>query len=94
MKHCRDKAIAGLPPDMAPEDRASAIEAVHAALHNVMDMLEGFWRLESGPTYTVKYQLSVVVMDQRGTMVENVDITTGLDLPIGFWGWAKDGEFR
>lgn len=94
MKHCRDEAIAGLPPSMAPEDRAHALEAVHVALHNVMDLLEGFWMLESGPAHTVKYQLSVVVMDQSQTMVEKADITTGIDLPIGFWGWAKDGEFR
>ena len=94
MKHCRDEAFLALPANLNPEDRASAEEAVHVALHNVMDMLEGFWRLESGPDHTVKYQLCVVVSDRSDKVVESIDITKGIDLPIGFWAWAEEGDFR
>lgn len=94
MKHCRNEAFAALPTNLNQEDRIKAEEAIHVALHNVMDMLEGFWRLESGTEHTVKYQLCVVVKDKSDKEVERVDITAGIDLPIGFWGWAKDGDFR
>lgn len=93
MKHCRDEAIAALPTSMNEEDRLGAKEAIHIALHNVMDMLEGFWRLESGSAHTVEYRLHVVVKDSSEKVVETVDITKGIDLPIGFWGWAREGDF-
>ena len=83
-----------LPSNLSSEERTKATEAIHRALHNVLDMLEGYWRLESGPEHTVKYQLNVIVSDGSDAVVESVDITTGIDLPIGFWGWARDGEFR
>jgi hypothetical protein len=79
---------------MKSQDKDKAIEAIHIALHNVMDLVEGFWRLESGRDNYVEYQLQVIVKDKSHNEIERVDIAAGLDLPIGFWKWAKDGEFR
>ena len=94
MKHCRDHAVNSLPAEMRPDDKQKAVEAVHIALHNLMDLLEGFWKLESGSEHSVEYVLQVLVRDKERKEIERVDITSGLDLPIGFWKWALDGEFR
>lgn len=94
IKLCRDQAIAGLPNNMNLNDREKAVEAVHIALHNVMDLLEGFWKLKSGNEHSVEYILQVLIRDKENKEVERIDISPGLDLPIGFWKWANDGEFR
>ena len=93
--HCRDKAIATLPSD-APADIKDAVEkAVDTALHNVIDMLEGFWKLEAGAKHTVELVMGVRVHDSAGNEVETLDISPSkLDLPIGYWKWAKEREFR
>jgi len=57
MLHCRDEAMATLPEDPSPEVRTAVEKAVDIALHNVCDMLEGFWRLEAGPNHTISLAL-------------------------------------
>jgi len=94
IKYCRDQAVNSLSNDMTAKDRANAEEAIHFALHNVMDLVEGYWKLESGKEHYVEYILQVLVRDKEHNEVERVDISPGLDLPIGFWKWAQDGEFR
>jgi len=95
VRHCRDEAIASLPSVASPEARATAEGAVDLALHNVMDMLEGFWPLQSGESHSVEYVLQVLVRDTAGNAVENIELSPAkLDLPIGYWKWARDGEFR
>jgi hypothetical protein len=95
IRHCRDEALAGLPQDAPPEVRAAAEAAVDTALHNLMDLLEGFWPLESGSSHTVEYALQVRVRDARDTVVETVEVSPAkLDLPIGYWKWARDRAFR
>ncbi|HEY5924578.1 MAG TPA: hypothetical protein VIV11_23025, partial [Kofleriaceae bacterium] len=42
---CRDEALKVIPTSATAAARASAVEAVDTALHNMCDMLEGFWRL-------------------------------------------------
>ena len=64
--------------------------------HNVMDLLEGFWRTEAGPNHTAEFALSVCVKDasQDGKVGERINISPCLlDLPIGYWKW-KDAERR
>jgi hypothetical protein len=64
------------------------------ALHNVMDLLEGFWPLESGASHSVEYVLQVRVRDASGKAVESIDLSPcKLDLPIGYWKWAREREF-
>jgi hypothetical protein len=93
--HCRDEAMATLPADASPETRAAVEEAVDIALHNVNDMLEGFWKLEAGPKHSVELALVVRVVDADRNLVESQEISSGkLDLPIGYWKWARDREFR
>jgi hypothetical protein len=76
------------------EFRAQVEAAVDTALHNVMDLVEGFWRAEAGPNHTAEFALSVCVKDTDRKLVERIDISPCLlDLPIGYWKW-KDGEFR
>jgi hypothetical protein len=93
--HCRDAAIATLAADASPEMRAAIEKAVDVALHNVNDMLEGFWKLEAGPEHTVELALVVRVRDSDGNLVESQEISPcKLDLPIGYWKWARDKAFR
>jgi hypothetical protein len=98
MRHCRAEAlkeVQSAPTPATPEEfRAQVESAVDMALHNVMDLLEGFWRAETGPKHTAEFALSVRVRDASRKEVERVDISPCLlDLPIGYWKW-KDGGFR
>ena len=94
IKYCRDQAVKSLPHEMKSADKEKAVEAIHIALHNVMDLVEGFWKLESGKDNYVEYHLQVVVKDKEQKEIERLCIAPGLDLPIGFWQWAKHGEYR
>ncbi len=95
IKHCRDEAMGTLAEDASPEVRAAVEKAVDAALHNVCDLLEGFWPLESGSEQRVSLVLGVQVSDSAGKVVETQEISPcKLDLPIGYWKWARDREFR
>lgn len=92
---CRDEAMASLPPNASAEMNAAVNTAVDVALHNVADMLEGFWRLEAGAENAVELVLGVRVVDADGDEVETVEISPcKLDLPIGYWKWAEDREFQ
>ena len=92
---CRDEAMATLPADASPEVRAEVEKAVDTALHNVNDLLEGFWTLDAGPQHTVELALAVRVYDAIGHLVEVQEISPSkLDLPMGYWKWAKRREFR
>ena len=51
--HCRDEAMATLPADAPPDVKAAVEKAVDTALHNMCDMLEGFWRLDAGRNHTI-----------------------------------------
>ncbi len=93
--HCRDEAMATLATDTPPEITAAVEKALDVALHNVCDLLEGFWRLEAGPKHTVSLALHVQVRDENNNVAEVIDISPcKLDLPIGYWKWAHDREFR
>jgi hypothetical protein len=95
IRHCRDEALATLPADAPPEARAAVEEAVDTALHNVCDLLEGFWPLEAGDGHRIALALGVQVLDTTGLVVETVEISPGkLDLPIGYWKWARERAFR
>jgi hypothetical protein len=98
MLHCRAEALkkagASAMPSSREEFDASVSEAVDTALHNVADLLEGFWRTETGPNHQVEFALAVRVTDADGKDIESINISPCLlDLPIGYWKW-KDGEFR
>ncbi len=95
IKHCRTEAINALPKDLTADQNEKVIKAVDLALHNVMDMLEGFWHLPSGDKHSVEYELQVVVKDNDRKEIERIPISPALmDLPIGYWKWAQDNEFR
>lgn len=95
IKHCRTEALGALPEDLTADQKEKAIEAIDVALHNAMDMLEGFWVLRSGEKHTVEYNLEVVVKDMHHNEIEKTNIApAGMDLPIGYWKWARDNEFR
>jgi hypothetical protein len=93
--HCRDKAMATVPSDASPTLKTAVEKAVDVALHNLCDMLEGFWPLEAGANTRVSLALSVQVRDAENAVMETVEISPCLlDLPIGYWKWARDREFR
>ena len=54
MRHCRAEALkrvqAASLPATPQEFQAQVEAAVDTALHNAMDLLEGFWRAEAGPS--------------------------------------------
>ncbi|SPE56388.1 conserved hypothetical protein [Verrucomicrobia bacterium] len=98
MQHCRSEALKATAPASLPttaeEFQAEVAAAVDKALHNVMDLLEGFWQAHAGGGHTVEYTLSVCVKDANRAPVERIDISPSLlDLPIGYWKW-KEGKFR
>jgi hypothetical protein len=98
MKQCRSEALRACEfpkvPTTVEEFRTHIASAVDTALHNMMAMLEGYWRLQAGANHSVEYALSVCVKDDSGSIVERIDISQCLlDLPIGYWKW-KDGEFH
>jgi len=93
--HCRDEAIATIPQDASQDTRKITEEAVDVALHNVMDMLEGFWKLETGPEHSIELALGVRVHDADNNVLETNEISPcKQDLPIGYWKWAHYREFR
>ena len=93
--HCRDEAMATVPPKASQEVRDAVKKAVDAALHNVCDMLEGFFPLDAGSNHRISLSLSVQVRDAANKVIETVEISPSkLDLPIGYWKWAEDREFR
>jgi hypothetical protein len=98
MQHCRAEALkvtmSSAVPASAEEFHTHVAAAVDKALHNVMDLLEGFWPTQAGPNHHVAYALSVCVSDMNEKPVERIDISPCLlDLPIGYWKF-KAGEFR
>ena len=97
IQHCRAEALKQIKSTDVPESpeafRERVTAAVDTALHNVLDLIEGFWVTKAGPDHRVTYSLSVCVSDMNRLPVETIDISFGLDLPIGYWKW-KDGEFR
>jgi hypothetical protein len=95
MLHCRAEALkatgAASLPATDTEFHAHVAAAVDVALHNVMDLLEGFWRTQAGPNHTVEYALAVCVKADGQAPVERIDISPCLlDLPIGYWKWKED----
>ena len=98
MRYCRAEALKSADPPKLPNNAKEFQEqiaaAVDVALHNVVDLLEGFFPMDAGPNHKVSYALSVCVADVDGTERERLEISPCLlDLPIGYWKW-KDGEFR
>ena len=98
MQHCRREALKKLQsspvPTSAEEFQTHVAAAVDTALHNVMDLVEGFWPTQTGPNHRVAYELTVCVSDKNGKSVERIAISPCLvDLPIGYWKF-KSGEFR
>jgi hypothetical protein len=92
---CRDEAMATLPADASPEVKAAVRKAVDTALHNVNDLLEGYWKLDGGPEHSIELALVVRVRDAKRQVVETLEISPcKVDLPIGYWKWARNREFR
>jgi hypothetical protein len=84
-----------LPAGASSDTRTAVDKAVDIALHNVCDMLEGFWKLEAGPNHTAELVLGIRVHGPDGEEIETQNISPSkLDLPIGYWKWARDREFK
>lgn len=95
IRHCRDEVIEKHARG-SPRTRAAVEAAVDDALHNVVDMLEGFWPLEVGPKHSMELALHVRVRSREtGELVDSQEISPcKLDLPIGYWKWARERTFR
>jgi hypothetical protein len=87
--HCRSKALATVPRKATEDTRAAVRSAVDEALHNVMDLLEGYWPLPAGNGCTAELALHVNIV-RGGQLVESIAISPSkLDLPIGYWSWVE-----
>ena len=87
--------MATIPKNATPEMVEAIQQAVDTALHNVCEMLEGFWKLEAGSRHTIELALVVEVHDENGESVESQRISPCVhDLPIGYWKWAREREFQ
>jgi hypothetical protein len=98
MRYCRAEALKSAEVSNLPKSnedlREQIASAVDVALHNVVDLLEGFFPMDAGPNHKVSYALFVCVNDSNGAEKERVAISPSLlDLPIGYWKW-RDGEFQ
>ncbi len=95
ISHCRDESLNSLPESISQEIKEVVEEAIDIALHNFMDMLEGYWKLDAGEKHTVDLVLNIRVHNSDNNIVEEIDISPNLiDLPIGYWNWTKDRKFR
>lgn len=93
--YCRDEALKSISAKVPEAARAAALEAVDLALHNVCDLLEGFWPLEIDSEHRIELALQVRVRNAANQVVEAREISPcKVDLPIGYWKWAGDREFR
>jgi hypothetical protein len=89
IKHCREEALAKL-KSARVVSRADVVDAVDTALHNLMDLLEGFWRLDAGGGKQLELALHVLVTKQ-GQTAEDVQVSPSqIDLPIGYWAWVEN----
>ena len=89
MKHCREEALVKLASSPTVQ-RSLAVEAVDTALHNVMDLLEGFWSLDAGEGKQLELALHIQVT-KDGQIAEDVQISPSqIDLPIGYWAWVDN----
>ncbi len=70
IQHCRNEAILNLPPDLTDEQRIKCIHSIDLSLHNVMDMIEGYWPLTSGQEHRLEYNLSVSVLNKDFQEIE------------------------
>jgi len=89
VKHCREEAMSTITLPHGSPEHAIAVKAVETALFNVIDLLEGFWPLKAGPGKQLSLALHVQVMKGE-KIVEDVPVSPGIDLPIGYWGWVDD----
>lgn len=89
IKHCREEALATL-ESASPAARSLAVEAVDTALHNVMDLLEGYWPLDAGDGKHLELALHIqVAKDEQ--IAEDVQVSPSqVDLPIGYWAWVDN----
>jgi len=88
IKHCRDEALSKL--ELATVvSRSDVVDAVDTALHNMMDLLEGFWPLDAGGGKQLALALHVLVTKQ-GQTAEDLQVSPSqIDLPIGYWAWVE-----
>jgi len=90
VKHCREEAMARITLPPGSPEHAVAVKAVETAIFNVMDLLEGFFLLDAGDGKRLQLALHVQVLKDAEAVVEDVKISPGIDLPIGYWGWVDD----
>ena len=92
IQHCRQTALQTAGFGASAEARGAGEDAVDLALHGVMHLLEGYWKLPAGDGFSLQLELRVNVF--RGLeKVESVALSPGrLDLPVGYWTWVEEVE--
>ena len=75
VSHCRDEAIASISENASPDVKAAVNKAIDIALHNVCDLLEGFWPIEAGSDKRVSLALGVQVRNEANDVIETIEIS-------------------
>ena len=89
IQHCRAEAIKSVHAATSSEARQVVEEAVDAALHGVMHLLEGFWALPAGGGLRTEFALHVNVFEGEKRVESQAISPCKLDLPIGYWSWLE-----
>ena len=89
IQHCRAAAIKSIPEAASSETRHAVEKAVDLALHNAMDLLEGYWPLPAGNGLLTEFALHVNVFDGERLVESQVLSPCKLDLPIAYWSWLE-----
>jgi hypothetical protein len=97
MSHCRAEALRKMTARALPATKAefdaAVTDAVDAALHNAVDLLEGFWITHAGEKHRTEFALTIRVKNESRQVVESIEVSPCLvDLPIGYWTWKQDFE--
>jgi hypothetical protein len=92
IRHCRTVAIKSVSDSSDTETKEAVEKAVDLALHNVMDLLEGFWPLSAGNDLRAEFELRVNVFKENA-LIESQSISPcKIDLLIGYWSWLEKNK--
>ena len=90
MENVRQAAINQLDPGLSARERTVAIEAVDAAMYQLMSVIDGVSSGLSNSQYQVDLHMIVQLQgvdDQQAAVLEHMDLRDGDGMCMGVYGW-------